>query len=47
MAKLIVCNSCGAQYGSDHSTCPYCGTMNYEGAEKAYFEKLEDIREDV
>lgn len=47
MAKLIVCNSCGAQYGSDHSACPYCGTMNYEGAEKAYFEKLEDIREDV
>lgn len=47
MAKLIVCNSCGAQYGSDHSKCPYCGTMNYEGAEKEYFEKLEDIREDV
>ena len=47
MAKLTVCNSCGAQFGSDHPKCPYCGTMNYEGAEKEYFEKLEDIREDV
>ena len=47
MAKLIVCNSCGAQVGSDSSKCPYCGMMNYEGAEKEYFQKLEDIREDV
>jgi len=47
MTKLIICNSCGAQFGSDHSKCPYCGTMNYEGAKKEYFEKLEDIREDV
>ena len=47
MAKLIVCNSCGAQFGSDHPKCPYCGMMNYEGAEKEYFQKLEDIREDV
>ena len=47
MAKLVICNSCGAQFGNDHPKCPYCGTMNYEGAEKEYFEKLEDIREDV
>lgn len=47
MAKLLVCNSCGAQFSNDEPKCPYCGTMNYDGAEKEYFEKLEDIREDV
>lgn len=47
MAKLIICNSCGAQFTNDEPKCPYCGTMNYDGAEKEYFEKLEDIREDV
>lgn len=47
MAKLIICNSCGAQFDNEEPKCPYCGTMNYEGAEKEYFEKLEDIREDV
>lgn len=47
MAKLIICNSCGAEFSNDEPKCPYCGTMNYEGAEKEYFEKLEDIREDV
>ncbi len=47
MAKMVVCNSCGAHFDNDEPKCPYCGTMNYEGAEKEYFEKLEDIREDV
>lgn len=47
MAKLIICNSCGAQFGNEEPKCPYCGTMNYEGAEKEYFKKLADIREDV
>ncbi|MBQ8278617.1 MAG: hypothetical protein IJZ23_02130 [Roseburia sp.] len=47
MAKLIICNSCGAEFSNEEPKCPYCGTMNYDGAEKEYFEKLEDIREDV
>lgn len=47
MAKLIICNSCGAEFNNEEPKCPYCGVMNYEGAEKEYFEKLEDIREDV
>lgn len=47
MAKLVVCNSCGAQFSNEEPKCPYCGTMNYDGAEKEYFEKLEDIREGV
>ena len=47
MAKLVICNSCGARYSNDEPKCPYCGGMNYEGAEKEYFEKLEDIRENV
>jgi len=47
MAKLVICDSCGAQFSNEEPKCPYCGTMNYEGAEKEYFEKLEDIREDV
>lgn len=47
MRKLIICDSCGAQFDSDGAKCPYCGTMNYAGAEKEYFDKLDEIREDV
>ncbi len=47
MTKLIVCDSCGAQFGNDEAKCPYCGTMNYAGAEKEYLGKLEEIREGV
>lgn len=47
MGKQIICTSCGAEFDNDMAKCPYCGTMNYEGAEKEYLEKLEDVREDL
>ncbi len=47
MGKKIICNSCGAEFHELEPKCPYCGTMNYKGAELEYFEKLEDVREDL
>lgn len=47
MTKRVICNSCGAEFGNNEPKCPYCGTMNYDGAEKEYLEKLEDVREDM
>ncbi len=45
MKKLIHCKSCGAKFEEDLPKCPYCGTLNYKGAEHEYLNKLEDIRE--
>lgn len=47
MGKQIVCGSCGAQFDEDYAKCPFCGTMNYKGAEKEYMETLEDVRDDL
>ncbi|MCM1189184.1 MAG: hypothetical protein NC541_07790 [bacterium] len=44
MDKTIVCESCGGYYDRDLPKCPYCGSINIEGAEKEYLEKLEDVR---
>lgn len=42
-----ICPSCAAEYEDTLPKCPYCGTLNYSGAEAEYFEKLEDVREDM
>jgi len=47
MVKKVICDSCGAEFSNDEPKCPYCGTMNYDGAEKEYFEKLENVRSDM
>lgn len=47
MKKLISCKSCGAKFEQDLPKCPYCGTLNYKGAEKEYLNKLESIKEDL
>lgn len=47
MKKSVICNSCGAEFDNNEPKCPYCGSMNYDGAEKEYLEKLEDVREDM
>lgn len=47
MAKEIECNSCGARFNEELAKCPYCGTLNYSGAEKEYMDKLTDIRLDM
>lgn len=45
--KKIICPSCNAEYEDTLPKCPYCDLMNYKGAERAYLNKLEDVREDM
>ena len=45
--KKIICSGCGAEYEDTLPKCPYCDLINYKGAEKAYLNKLEDVREDM
>ncbi len=47
MKHTVVCGSCGAEFEDTLPKCPYCGTMNYKGAEREYMEKLVDLREDL
>ncbi len=41
---MKICENCGASFDENLPKCPYCGTLNEEGAEKEYKEKLERIR---
>lgn len=41
---MIKCNSCGAAFDNKEPKCPYCGTLNVEGAQKEYNKKLNHIR---
>lgn len=45
--KKIICNSCGAEFEDTLPKCPYCGSLNYKGAEAEYLGKLEGMREDM
>lgn len=47
MANLKNCPSCEADYDDMLPKCPYCGSMNYKGAEAEYLDKLEDVRSDM
>ena len=44
---MIICPNCGAEIENDVTKCPYCGYINIEGAEKKYFDELDDIKEDL
>ena len=46
-AKKIVCTSCGAEFDDTLAMCPYCGSLNYKGAEAEYLGKLEGVRQDM
>lgn len=41
------CESCAGKYDDMLPECPYCGSINYKGAEAEYLEQLEDVREDM
>ncbi len=43
----MICPNCGGDFADWAPKCPYCGAMNYQGAERQYMEQLEDIREDM
>ena len=45
--KKIICSSCGAEFEDTLPKCPYCGSLNYKGAEAEYLGKLEDVRRDM
>ena len=47
MAKKIICDSCGGEFDGGLTKCPYCGTLNPGGAEKAYLERLDDVHEEL
>lgn len=46
-AKKIICGSCNATFDASLTACPYCGTMNYQGAEAEYMGDLEGIRRNL
>ncbi len=41
----VICNNCGGSFDEKEAKCPYCGMIYEAGAEKAYQDKLETIRE--
>lgn len=45
--KKIICSSCGAEFEDTLPKCPYCGSLNYKGAEAEYLGKLEGVRQDM
>ena len=45
--KKIICSSCGAEFDDTLPKCPYCGSLNYKGAEAEYLGKLEGMRQDM
>ena len=45
--KKIICSSCGAEFDDSLPKCPYCGSLNYKGAEAEYLGKLEGVRQDM
>lgn len=47
MEKTVICESCGAEFADNLPKCPYCGTLNYKGAEAEYMEKLQDVQENM
>ena len=45
--KTHACPNCGAEVRSSDTKCPFCGYINEEGAEKAYMDRLNDIKDDL
>ena len=41
----VTCSNCGAGFSDLEARCPYCGTFNPNGAEIAYMQELENIKE--
>ncbi|MBQ9042000.1 MAG: hypothetical protein IJ111_04215 [Eggerthellaceae bacterium] len=45
--ETTTCPNCGAGFSNTASKCPYCGALNPSGAEAAYMEQLEGLRQDT
>ena len=42
--KMIRCGNCGAVFPEGGTSCPYCGYIVTEGAERHFMEQLEETR---
>lgn len=47
MTEKILCHSCGGSIDKNIDKCPYCGELNYHGAEKQYMKHLSDVKDDL
>lgn len=47
MRQMVTCPNCGAEFSSAEAKCPYCGTLNPSGAESAFMQELEGIRDET
>lgn len=45
--KEIICSGCGGTFDNTLPKCPYCGIINYQGAEAEYLSKLDDMNDDM
>ena len=45
--RRVVCPNCCADFSIDEARCPYCGTLNPVGAEKAYMGELAEIKDET
>ena len=43
----VKCFNCGAVHSVDDPRCPYCGALNPVGAEKAYMNELDDLKDET
>lgn len=44
---MITCKQCGAEFDADLPSCPYCGELNYSGAEQEYLSHISDINKNM
>lgn len=44
---MIKCKECGADFDKQLPECPFCGALNYTGAEAEYMQHLEGLRGDL
>ncbi len=43
----MFCSHCGSELKDTDAKCPYCGALNPLGAEAAYMDQLDDLKEDT
>lgn len=41
---MVKCENCGAIFDAHEDSCPYCGSINYSGAEEKYMQGMQDIK---
>lgn len=44
---MKICKNCGAEIGDQEASCSYCGALQYETAEKEYWDKMDQVQKDM